>query len=100
MQVQSLPKINYDRRRFDYSAIARCWDTLKHCSCIAANPFQRLSELPLLTAAESISYWWSGITPSRITPNMPLSISCLKRRWHETRTPWRFEDQQLDLCAA
>lgn len=48
-----LLKINYDCRRFDYSAIARMLGHLETLLIgIAANPFQRLCDLPLLTAAE------------------------------------------------
>jgi len=46
---------------------------------IAANPFQRLSELPLLTAAERHQLLVEWNNTQSDYPNMPLSISCLKR---------------------
>jgi len=85
MQVQSFPKINYDCRIIEDAML---WRVGRLTSLAVPTRFQRLSAT--VNGGSSISYLveWNN-TQSDYPKHALLSIS-FKRRWHETRTPWRW----------
>ena len=82
--------MEYNTDLFDAATITRLlghFQTL--LEGIVADPEQRLSALPLLTAAErqQLLVEWNDTT--RAYPRGSASTSCLRPRWSRRPRPWR-----------